>query len=376
MLCDALVTDADRVVGDATLQQRLQQMEAAMERQLSEFDVEREQARAKLSREERRTRDLEAELDTLRRQVELITRGSDKRQDGPQSIEIKSTQRPPSAGRDLRGGGPPVGGVTAGAPKVYRSTPPATPPEARRVPVVSAGESAGPGAGQRDTVSNHLGAKHAGGAGSDPTTVKRAIRQFSNTASPAGERTVMDKPVPAEKPSDLSARGGGVSSSVITSQSGAATVFTTPSGTRISLNVGPSVASGGVSPAGVTPQRKTSPVGRGVPPPIPPNKPAYVPQATPRKDLVRPSAAAGSPRADIPVIGKPAPPTKFGITISKDKITISSPEGHSAADGTGNMRPVTVGSGTQRAVLGSHHQGTPPPSGADRKPSQVCLNIK
>ncbi len=359
------------VAGDVHLQQRLQQMEAAMERQLSEFDIEREQSRAKLNREEKRNRDLETEVEQLRHQIELITRqlGPEKRLDGPQSIEIKSTQRPNSAREMMTSKGPlGPGGV---GPKVYRNTPPNTPPEVRRLPVSDSPE--------RDTMSNHLGAnKHVGagaaGPGTDPTAVKRAIMQFSSSSSPA-DRTVADKPIPAEKPSDLTSRVVSSGGAVLTSQSGTTTVFTTPSGARISLNVGPSAASGGTAPSASTAARKTSPVGRGVPPPIPPNKPAYVPpQAVHRKDLTR-STATGSPRADIPVIGKPAPPTKFGITISKEKITISSPEGLNSSDGSGSLRPVTVGGGSQRAVLGSHHQGTPPPGG-DRKPSQVCLNIK
>ena len=352
------------ILADASLQQRLQQMEAAMERQLSEFDIEREQSGAKLNREEKRNRDLEAEVEHLRQQLELISRqlGPEKRLDGPQSIEIKSTQRPSSA-REVSTHKVPLGG-----PKVYRNTPPNTPPEIRRIPVVSMNDSP-----ERDTMSNHLGAKHVGGGGAtDPTGVKRAIMQFNNTSpTKSGDRTVVDKPIPAEKPADLASRLVSSGATVFTSQSGGTTVFTTPSGTRISLNVGPSAASGGTSSSGAP--RKTSPIGRGTPPPVPPNKPAYVPQAVSRKDLVRPSSA-GSPRTDIPVIGKPAQ-TKFGITISKDKITISSPEGHNSADATGSLRPVTVGGGTQRAVLGSLHQGTPPP-GADRKPSQVCLNIK
>ena len=338
-------------------------MEAAMERQLSEFDIEREQSRAKLNREEKRSRGLEAEVEQLHQQIELITRqlGPEKRLDGPQSIEIKSTQRPSSA-REVSTHKVPLCG-----PKVYRNTPPNTPPEVRRIPVVSMNDSP-----ERDTMCNHLGTKHAGASG-DSTGVKRAIMQFNSTSpTKQGERTITDKPIPAEKPSDLTSRVVSSGGAVFTSQSGGTTVFTTPSGTRISLNVGPQAASGGTSSGGVP--RKTSPIARGTPPPVPPNKPAYIPQAVTRKDLVRPSSA-GSPRTDIPVIGKPAPPTKFGITISKDKITISSPEGHNSSEGTGSLRPVTVGGSTQRAVLGSHHQGTPPP-GTDRKPSQVCLNIK
>ena len=251
--------------GDAALQQRLQQMEAAMERQLSEFDVEREQSRAKLNREEKRNRDLEAEVEQLRQQIELVAQqlGPDKRLDGPQSIEIKSTQRPGSA-REVVTHKVPLGG-----PNLYRNTPPNTPPEVRRIPVVSVNDSP-----ERDSMSNHLGAKLVGGVGAsvDPTGVKRAIMQFSNTSpSKHGERTLVDsKPIPAEKPSDLTPRAVSSKGTVFTSQSGGATVFTTPSGTRISLNVGPSAASGGTN-LGSGSSRKTSPIARGVPPPVPPN---------------------------------------------------------------------------------------------------------
>ncbi|KAI8511539.1 hypothetical protein Bbelb_106390 [Branchiostoma belcheri] len=45
-------------------------MEAEMEKQLSEFDIEREQLRSKLSREEAKNRDLQTEVDEYRKQLE------------------------------------------------------------------------------------------------------------------------------------------------------------------------------------------------------------------------------------------------------------------------------------------------------------------
>ncbi len=361
-----------------------------MERQLSEFDIEREQLRAKHAREEKRNKDLELEIERTRQQVEMLSRqlaGPEKRGDGPQSIEIRSTQRP-SSSRDIALSGPPAGHhkVPSSTPKVYRNTPPNTPPEVRRIPVVAMHNSP-----ERDHSGSpsHTGLRHmqGGAVGHDPAGVKRAVMQFNSTPGNKPEdRTIGDKPVPAEKPSDVSSRISSSGGTVLTSQSGGTTVFTTPSGTRISLNVGPSAASGGGSPgataAGTGGPRKTSPIARGTPPPIPPNKPAFVPQSTPRKDLVRVSGPASgvSPRTDIPVIGKPAPPTKFGITISKDKITISSPEGHNSASGGdssgGSIRPLSVGGTPQRPVLGSHHQSSTAPSSDRKPPSQVCLNIK
>jgi hypothetical protein len=134
-------------------------------------------------------------------------------------------------------------------------------------------------------------------------------------------------------------------------------VFTTPSGTRISLNVGP--------PSSNLP-RKTSPVGRGTPPPVPPNKPAYVPQAAPRKDIVaRPSSARSDPGSGT---GKPQPPTKFGITISKDKITISSPD-------SPNENTRQMGGAHQRPLMATGQAATTAVASGDgpavRKPSQV-----
>ncbi|XP_016143361.1 cortactin-binding protein 2-like [Sinocyclocheilus grahami] len=51
---------------------RSQQMEAEMEKQLAEFDTEREQLRSRLSREEMRAEELRAESENLRQQVEQL----------------------------------------------------------------------------------------------------------------------------------------------------------------------------------------------------------------------------------------------------------------------------------------------------------------
>ncbi|XP_030641040.1 cortactin-binding protein 2 [Chanos chanos] len=55
-----------------------QQMEAEMEKQLAEFDTEREQLRARLGREEARAAELRAESEALRRQVEQLRTERDK----------------------------------------------------------------------------------------------------------------------------------------------------------------------------------------------------------------------------------------------------------------------------------------------------------
>ncbi|XP_019487896.1 PREDICTED: cortactin-binding protein 2 [Hipposideros armiger] len=54
-------------------------MEAQMEKQLSEFDTEREQLRAKLHREEAHTTDLREEIDKMKKTIEQLKKGSDSK---------------------------------------------------------------------------------------------------------------------------------------------------------------------------------------------------------------------------------------------------------------------------------------------------------
>jgi hypothetical protein len=110
-----------------------------------------------------------------------------------------------------------------------------------------------------------------------------------------------------------------------------ATMFATSSGARISLNVGTANS-----------QRPN----RGAPPPVPPNKPhVYIP----------PSPGGGTCVTASPTPSpKPVTPSKFGITISKDRFSISSDQGQ------GSPRVVTPGSDGRK------------PTG----PHQVCVNLK
>lgn len=63
----------------STEKRRSTEMEAQMEKQLSEFDTEREQLRAKLHREEAHTTDLKEEIDKMRKMIEQLKRGSDSK---------------------------------------------------------------------------------------------------------------------------------------------------------------------------------------------------------------------------------------------------------------------------------------------------------
>ncbi|XP_073413391.1 CTTNBP2 N-terminal-like protein [Dendrobates tinctorius] len=63
------------------------QMEAQVEKQLSEFDIEREQLRAKLNREENRTKALKEELESLKKFVKDMTAVSDLKETSEKYIK-------------------------------------------------------------------------------------------------------------------------------------------------------------------------------------------------------------------------------------------------------------------------------------------------
>lgn len=83
-----------------------------------------------------------------------------------------------------------------------------------------------------------------------------------------------------------------------------------------------------------TPPKKVTPLGRGAPPPVPPNKPVVPPKKEPVARVIAPlsaNSAATSPLPDSSQPGNsvdmkkalPAGGLKFGIAVSKDKIRIS-----------------------------------------------------
>lgn len=327
------------------------QFEAAMEKHLSEFDIEREQLRGRLSREEKKNNDLYKELSELTAQVESLTKqlaanhpASERRPDPGPSAETRTAPQ---------GDGPCSGLPTTKVPqltnKVFRNTPPNTPPEARRTqdtnekPPQPASQ---PGALPGQTPGKIPGPTRILPAGSD-SNVKRAIMQFSNT-SPTKEKTILDKITPSEKPAEMPAlrnASGPSGSTVAMANSGGPAVLSTTGGAKVAMSAG-----GPGSPASSSnlPRKTGVLAGRGSPPPIPPNKPAYVPSVTPQ-------GVKSTPRfSSSPSIAKPAPPTKFGITISKDKITISNPEPNVAA----GQRSVIGGGGADAARSQKPSQAT------------------
>ena len=282
--------------GIAQESQKCHQLEANLEKALSDFDTEREQLKLKLSREENKNKELTVEVEKLKFQIEQLQRqvGQEKRLDSPKTIQIKSsphvgssngsvssapmhrvTSPPPSAGSVSPRGQPTT------ASKVFKSANPAS-PDVRQVPVLHVrnspdGEVSAPLI-QKPQVSPNAPAKRTLKSSFDntATTAKPTIEQLNDRGTVSVSN--VSKPIPAEKPAELQGSKVNVASTgtSVLSMSGGTTVFTTPSGTRISLNVGPSNAAVGNRKPSSSGGGSTSNTTRGAPPPVPPNKPQVI----------------------------------------------------------------------------------------------------
>ena len=328
-------------------------MEAALEKQLSEFDTEREQLKGRLAREEARSAELAAQVEKLKLQLEAAG-----------SQPVRGTSPVVS---------PPVKTAVGQTPKPFKDT---------RVPVVHIRNS--PDRESPVTVSPvarqpgiESGAKHATVDINNGPVVGKVTERV-------GQHFIaQERPVPAQKPLEMNTSRVNViasSGTMFSSTPGNSTVLTTPSGTRISLSVGAGTSSVG--------PRKPGPLGRGVPPPLPPNKPqVYIQSGSsanvmPRKDnMVRPGGGvpSKSPNLATDTTGLHVQPAqqsalqRLGITISKDKITITNP--HSAHERT--PAPPISGHPSTRIQSGADivqpsNNGDPAVTG-QRKPAQVGL---
>ena len=331
--------------------QKCSLIEAQMEKQLSEFDIEREQLRGRLSKEEAHNRELSHEVLKLQQQLEQLHKriGNEKHGDGPKSIEIKSSVSR-SPGRELdpshlssqsqgRSGSP--GQQPSGH---HKATPPHTPPETRKMTgYVQESPERDLHASQRSLPT-------------PDAAIKRAL--LANK-----DRTIGSKPIPAEKPPELSASRGVTMSpnpgQVYTVPQSGTHVFTTPSGTRISLTTGPSSNQ----------PRKVAPAGRGIPPPVPPNKPQVVipGNSQSRKDNGGRPGGMASPAA-VHQSGKPQPPTKV-VNMGKDKLYFSDSEGSGDSVRHINSNQHSVVSNSPNLLQTGSGDTNPM-----RKPSQVCVS--
>lgn len=289
-------------------------MEAVMEKQMSDFDVEREQLRGKLGREETKNRELSNQVKALQHQIDLLQKQVALEKvitgkDSFQSIEIKSTAKVlDKAGSNLAIVSPNVGQL---------------PPKLGRV-------SEGNLKLSDVTDKSHM----------MDSVVQKGVRYSHSPERSVTEGYRTDTQEMRVAPTELVSidrnteiyRGG----ARVPLQAGSTAVLTSGGGKVLTVNVGHT--SSPSSPVSMSP-RKVTVQGRGTPPPLPPNKPSL----------------------SSPVTSSPA--SKAITPVSQ------------AVASRGVHIPVSVvhSSGTVTPARTSQGEGKAAPI---RKPTQVCVNAK
>ncbi|XP_025106419.1 CTTNBP2 N-terminal-like protein isoform X2 [Pomacea canaliculata] len=324
-------------------------MEAALEQQLGEFEAERAALREGLNQEQARTRELEAQVEALQKQVQILAARTSL-----ESIEIKSSVSPQAS--TAHSSTPPTSlvhpsGMSTGlGPVAYSPTSSPTGvragsgmgaigsslapgPSRSAVSMVGGGTSAplvwqvhkvnkvleggriGSSSPEREVIYRPLDSpstrkiQYGGGAAgsySSPSLDRQGTAPLSG--SPRGEARVMTVGSSGPESAPVLVGGGGLSSpgARVNITPGNSATVVTQGGGKISFHVSPgsggssiiSAGAGGVGGGGAGSPRRTAiavaaSAGRGVPPPVPPNKPNIV--------SISPGAT------------KPSPPPKVGL---------------------------------------------------------------
>ena len=314
-------------------------MEAAMEKQIIDFDIEREQLKSRLSKEENKNKDLQVQLESLQQQIESLQSQLGNslvkhKGDSLRGIEIKSTASP--------------------AKSNYKDTNLANNLSPNRSKSLTSAKNVSKVDGTQQLDNKHY---LPAGSGLDSQVQRTRFGSQSPGRSPdrgvvyttevSGEARVGPVGAVTVDKSGQEAYRGTVGPHIGLSAGSAAVI--SQGGKVITVNVN---ATGHQNPlAGNTSPRKMSPAGRGVPPPLPPNKPIL-----------------SSPGP----LTKPAPPPKSGMV--KDLSPVPDFMGVNRASPKGVHIPVSVvHSGTTSASSGGR-QSTGE-SSPIRKP-QVCVNAK
>ncbi|XP_067209848.1 CTTNBP2 N-terminal-like protein isoform X2 [Linepithema humile] len=282
------------------------QMEAELEKQLAQFDMERQQYRQALAKEEKRSKDFETELEKLRYEMytmkEMQTRGP-ARGVGvtpppppakPANLVAMPTLRPASAPQTMKGAV-----LGTGTPMVSSKV-------VQPTATVSSVPVSGPTTGIARSVT--------------PGQALTGVAYTPNLASVGGESTAPPDTQAADKrqpvvPATVSTAAAAAAKLLPSSQAVAAAAG------KLGFHVGqsaspaasPSVQASGTAAAaaggaGILPAKKP-PISRGVPPPVPPNKPVVPPKKEAAAYLRRPELQSQSaPQQDTVKYGKqPAP---------------------------------------------------------------------
>lgn len=289
-------------------------MEATMERQASEFDLEREQLRNKLLREENKTKDLQAQIENLTWQLENLQKQKSGLKEPVHSVEIKSTvQSPPIRLTNEKTQ------WTSNSPTSMLSKP---------GNIVEREAGLSPRSTSADVSVRKRDIRYAS---PQTVTVDRGHVQYGDSnleqrVAPVG--AVADNKVILDPGQKLSVSIGGP------------TVVS--SGGRITVQTSSPTSPGQISP------RRVLNVNRGTPPPIPPNKPV-LPVTT---ASVSKTSSMQKPVAAKDVRQAGSKPIHIPVSVVHTSTVSASPGSHT-----------------------SKHEGSPSPSSL-RKPAQVCVNAK
>lgn len=269
------------------------QMEAELEKQLAQFDMERQQYKQALAKEEKRAKDLELELDKLRSEMDMWkesqTRGSPR--------GVGTTPPPPPAKPANLVAMPTVkpANVTQTIKGTVLGT--GTPMVSSKVVQPTATVSSVPVSGPTTGIARSV----------TPGQALRGVSYTSNITSSTGETATSSENQAIDKrgvvPAPVNAGG---------------TVKLIPS-TQTAGKLGFHVGSGStIQTSGMLPSKKP-PVSRGVPPPVPPNKPVVPPKKEAayirrtESQTTQDAVKLGKQAAAHPTSGSPAPQIQQAI---------------------------------------------------------------
>ncbi|KAH3828027.1 hypothetical protein DPMN_129976, partial [Dreissena polymorpha] len=217
-------------------------MEATMERQASEFDLEREQLRNKLLREENRNKELQAHIESLIWQLENVHNAKPVLKDSVHTVEIKSNISAPP--------------LRLSSERTWTSSPQTIHASKPVGNIVEREAGLTPRSAGDVNVRKHDNVRYAS---PQAISVERGNVQYGDSSyetrvGPIGAVADSKHVLDHHKPLNVSVTGPTVVSS----------------GSRIMVQTNnPSVSQGPVSP------RRTLTITRGTPPPVPPNKPSF-----------------------------------------------------------------------------------------------------
>ncbi|XP_014473529.1 PREDICTED: uncharacterized protein CG10915 isoform X2 [Dinoponera quadriceps] len=275
------------------------QMEAELEKQLAQFDMERQQYRQALVKEEKRAKDFETELEKLR--VEMDTwKESQARGPArgvgvtpppppakPANLVAMPTLRPASAPQTIKGAV-----LGTGTPMVSSKV-------VQPTATVSSVPVSGPTTGIARSVT--------------PGQALRGVTYTPNLTSASGESTATPDTQAVDKRPVVPAPVNTATAKLITSSQAAG---------KLGFHVGPGSPAGQASTAaaavaaaaGILPAKKP-PISRGVPPPVPPNKPV-VPPKKEAAYLRRPELSQSTQQDNTVKFGKQAHATAASGTAA------------------------------------------------------------